>query len=42
MNDEEKKKLAAIKETNKEIFELTEKALKEILFFRMKMEKLEK
>ena len=29
MNDEEKKKLAAIKETNKEIFELTEKALKE-------------
>lgn len=39
MNDEEKKKLAAIKETNKEIFELTEKALKENPCFSYKNEK---
>ena len=39
MNDEEKKKLAAIKETNKEIFELTEKALKEKSVFSYKNEK---
>lgn len=39
MNDEEKKKLAAIKETNKEIFELTEKALKENPVFSYENEK---
>lgn len=39
MNDEEKKKLAAIKETNKEIFELTEKALKEKSVFSYENEK---
>lgn len=39
MNDEEKKKLAAIKETNKEIFELTEKALKEKPVFSYENEK---
>jgi hypothetical protein len=39
MNDEEKKKLAAIKETNKEIFELTEKVLKENPVFSYENEK---
>lgn len=39
MNDEEKKKLAAINETNKEIFELTEKVLKENPIFSYENEK---
>ena len=39
MNDEEKKKLLAIKETNDQIFELTEKALKENPVFSYENEK---
>lgn len=39
MNDEEKKKLLAIKETNDQIFELTEKTLKENPIFSYKNEK---
>ena len=39
MNDEERKKLLAIKETNNQIFELTEKALKENPVFSYENEK---